>query len=85
MSEPKKWGRELKVSELQPKMRVMLHGEGMPFGALVYVRIISDYGVEFAAEGVSAVFVARRTGPDLEAIIDMNDRRLKVFEYLGKA
>jgi hypothetical protein len=76
-------GRELKVSELQPRTVVVLWKEGRPAMATVWVVKVGANFVQFAAGKIRMEFIALRCGPELEQIIDDDKVPMKIFEYLG--
>ena len=82
MSGPKsRIGRELKVSELEPRTVVVLERPG-GHAATVWVILIQPKYVVFRAGDICIALVAKRTGPDLEQITDAGGS-LRVHEYLG--
>lgn len=77
-------GRELRVSELQPRTIVLLFKEGRSVMVTMWVvRAMSGY-VHFHAGAVKAEFLAKRCGPDLEQITDDSGVSMKIYEYLGE-
>jgi hypothetical protein len=78
-------GRELRVSELQPRTIVSLHKVGTNLAVTMWVVEIGDVYVHFRAGAVKTEFLALRCGADLEEICDDTHARIKVFEYLGEA
>jgi len=80
-------GRELKVSELQPPVVVILWKANRPTTyATLWVRRITPEFVHFGGnDGLTEYhFLAERTGPDREQITDDSGTEMKMFEYLGK-
>ena len=75
-------GRELKVSELEPRTVVVLERPESR-AATVWVLLVQPEYVVFRLSVISAHFVARRCGPDLEQITDDTGRVLHIHEYLG--
>ena len=78
-------GRELKVSELQPRTIVLLHKEGRNAMVTMWVVAVGDVYVHFRAGAVHTEFFAERCGPTLEQITDDDHIPMKMFEYLGQA
>jgi hypothetical protein len=77
-------GRELRVSELQPRTIVLLHKVGKDVAATMWVIDVGDLCVHFRAGALNIEFLALRCGADLEEICDDTHTRLKIFEYLGE-
>jgi len=76
-------GRELKVSELNPRTVVWIAKLGRPFASM-WVVAVSDKLVHFRAGKVGMEFFALRTGLNQEGITDDSYIPMKVFEYLGE-
>jgi hypothetical protein len=77
-------GRELKVSELIPLHVVVLQKDGMASIAMtLWVQQISEQWVRLYSGVTGTVFLAARSGPDLEELIDDAGARVRIYEYLG--
>ena len=76
-------GRELKVSDLQPRTIVCVRRGDIL--ATMWVVNVNPQNVSFWAGQLRAFFLARRTGPDLEDLADDKNRPLVIHEYLGEA
>ena len=77
-------GRELKVSELQPRKVVWVCKKGRAAMATLWVIAVSEKYVVFYAGVTHTEFYALRTGPDLDEISDDSHIEMKIFEYLGE-
>jgi hypothetical protein len=80
-------GRELRVSELEPRTIVFLHKVGTNIAVTMWVVEIGDVYVHFhagAAKLAPTEFYAVRCGDNLEEVTDDAHNRLKIFEYLGE-
>ena len=81
-------GRELRVSELQPRTIVVLQKVGSRKAATMWVEEVFPEFVIFSMGAADMHFVqhflAQRTGHNLEQITDDTGRELHIHEYLGE-
>jgi hypothetical protein len=82
MNQADEIGRPLKVSELVPETVVITHKDGRNAFVTMWVIRVSDDFVWFTMGDVG--FIARRTGPDKEALADDTGTSIMIYEYLGE-
>jgi hypothetical protein len=77
-------GRPLKVSELKPRTVVVLGKPPNPILSTMWVYEVRDKSVVFTSGVLRGDFIAMRSGPDLEELVDNSGSRVHVYEYLGE-
>jgi hypothetical protein len=78
-------GRELKVSELSPRMVVWVGKEGRNTMATMWVVAVLETHVHLRAGAIRTELFLERRGPDLEEITDNSHIPMHLYEFLGVA